>query len=109
MDQTGTTPITQSGMTATEAVYRVSSNPAGIGSDASATVPVTSIGTFCDIHAFDYTLPPPPQLGEYIKAKQIITIAVPGRADVVRVNCIDLQYDDVHMTDTTANPSATCQ
>ena len=59
------------------------------GSDFSSSVAVTSIGTFCDVQAFFTTSAPATQSGEYIKAKQFLSITVPGRNDSVRVNCLD--------------------
>jgi len=47
--------------------------------------------------------------GDYIKAKQLLNITLSGRLDAVRVNCLNQQYNDVTITDTTSNPNATCQ
>lgn len=99
----------QTGMTAAEQVYKVISNPANTGGDFTSSAPVQSDGTFCDIQAFFTTSPPAPQSGNYLKLKQYINITMPGRLDAVRVNCINQQYNDVSITDTTSNPNATCQ
>lgn len=107
-DQSGNT-IAAAGMTATEQVYKVSSNPPNAGGDFTSSAPVGGNGTFCDIQALFHTTAPAPVSGEYIKAKQEITITLPGRADLVRRNCLNQQYNDVTITDVTSNPNATCQ
>ncbi|HBB94091.1 MAG TPA: hypothetical protein DC054_01755 [Blastocatellia bacterium] len=108
LDQSGAA-ITQTGMTATEQVYLVSSFPAGSGGDFTKSVPVGADGTFCDVQALYHETSPAPVSGEYIKSKQLLNITVPGRLDAVRVNCLNAQYNDVTITDTTSNPNATCQ
>jgi hypothetical protein len=109
MDQTGNQAIRQAGLTATEVVYKVSSNPANIGGDRTTSGQTAADGTFCDVQSFSYSAAPPPQPGEYLKLKQYINITVPGRGDAVRINCINQQYNDVTITDVTSNPNATCQ
>jgi len=108
LDQTGTA-ITQTGLTATEQVYLVSSYPVGSGGDFTSNVAVGADGTFCDVQALYHGTPPAPQSGEYIKLKQYINITTSGRLDAVRVNCLNDQYNDVSITDTTSNPNASCQ
>lgn len=109
LDQTGNRPITQTGMDATEDVRKVSSNPANAGGDVMVTVPVAADGTFCDVLAFFTSASPPPQPGDFLKNKQTLTITVPGRTDVVRVNCMNFQSNDVTLTNVTSTPNATCQ
>ena len=108
LDQTRAA-ITQTGMTATEAVYLVSSFPPGSGGDFEKSVSIASNGTFCDVQALYHETSPAPASGEYIKAKQLLNITLPGRLDAVRVNCLNQQHDDVTITDTTTNPNASCQ
>jgi hypothetical protein len=110
LDQRGT-PISQGGMTATEAVYKVSANPVNIAPDLyeSSTTVNPYDGTFCDTLALFNPTPPAPQSGHYAKTKQFLNITMPGRSDTVRVNCLNAQYNDVSITDTTSNPNASCQ
>lgn len=107
-DQDGDT-FAHSGYEATEQVYAVSCNPTTACHDFSKTVPVASNGTFCDVQAFYTNTSPPPQQGEYNKLKQLLNVTTPGYGYALRVNCINQQYNDVTITDSTSNPDASCQ
>jgi len=106
-DRDGNT-FAHSGYEATEEVYAVSCNPNTCG-NGEKTIPVnSSSGTFCDVIAF-FTNVSAPISGEYQKMKQLLNITTSGHLWAVRVNCINAQYDDVTISDSTANPNATCQ
>jgi hypothetical protein len=107
LDQDGQ-QIKRSGMSATEDVHKVSSNPGNIDGDVFTTgVTVNSNGQFSDIQAFFKISPPAPQPGEFLKQKQRIDIQRPGIAWTVRWNCINKQSNDFTLTITDANGS--CQ
>jgi hypothetical protein len=109
LDQRGHA-ISQSGMTAAEAVYKVSANPGSLVPDLyESSKAVNPDGTFCDTLVLFSTIAPGPQSGNYAKTKQLLNITMPGRLDAVRVNCLNFQYNDVSITDTTSNPNASCQ
>jgi hypothetical protein len=109
LDQDGHA-FAHSGYSATEEVFAVSCNPSNACHDAENTVPVNSSnGTFCDVQAFFTTAAPAPVQGEYIKLKQYLNITTTGHLWALRINCINQQYNDVTITDTTSNPNATCQ
>lgn len=101
--------IKKAGMTATENVTKVASNPSNIGGNTQASAPTASNGTFCDVQAFFSTTSPAPPSGTYIKSKQVITITLNSNTYTVRINCLDQQYNDVTITDVTSTPNATCQ
>jgi IPT/TIG domain len=108
MDQTGTTAITTGSFTATESVPTVSSNPPGLTAKTGGG-PLTN-GTFQDFWAFVATSSPPPQPGEYLKARQSLTVKDNNASltySNVRINCLDFEYNDISVTDITN--SGSCQ
>jgi len=108
MDQTGTTAITTGSFTATESVPTVSSNPPGLTAKTGGG-PLTN-GTFQDFWAFVATSSPPPQPGEYLKARQSLTVKDNNASltySNIRINCLDFEYNDISVTDITN--SGSCQ
>jgi hypothetical protein len=108
LDQNGKA-ITDSGMTANESVTVVSSNPSGIVNTAPGPVDLNAAGQFYDYQSFGFTSPPPPQNGEYVKTKQVISISLAGVSYQVRINCIDAEYNSLTITDVTDNSAALCK
>jgi hypothetical protein len=105
LDQYGRV-INKSGFTAIEEVYKVSSNPPTTPPDHYEKSAAINGGWFCDVQAL-YTAAPGPGPGQYFKAKQYLNVTNPGHGWALRVNCLDLEYNDVYITET--NSEATCQ
>jgi len=72
------------------------------------TAAVGSDGTFFDIQALYSLTPPPPGPGVFYKGRQSLTILKPGQAYLVRTNCLDQEYNDVTITDTSTNLGNPC-
>jgi len=95
-DQTGTAAITTGSFTATESVPTVSSNPPGLKAKIGGGTLVN--GTFLDFWAFVAVSSPPPQPGEFVKARQSISIKDNNAGLTypnIRINCRDFESNDV--------------
>ena len=108
LDQNGNV-ITGSGMTASEKIQFVSSNPTGYTTSSPSPVSVNAEGQFDDYQSFGFTTSPPPVKGQYLKTKQTISVTLNNKNYTVRVNCINATYNNFVITDVTSTPSATCQ
>lgn len=106
-DQNGTI-ITGGNFSATESVPTISSNPLNMHAKIGGGLVVS--GTFQDFWSFVRTVSPTPQPGQYVKARQSITIKDNNNGytyNNLRINCLDFEYNDVTVTDITQ--SGSCQ
>ena len=100
--------ISSGSFTASESVSTVTSNPSNLRAKTGGGRLVA--GTFQDFWAFVATSPPAPQPGEYVKARQSITIKDNNNSltySNIRINCLDFEYNDVIVTDITQ--AGSCQ
>lgn len=106
LDQNGR-GITSGNFTASEIVSTINSNPPGLQANQGGG-PLVS-GAFMDFWAFVARSSPPPQPGEFVIARQNITITdnLTGRQfSNIRINCLNFQSTDVTVKDITT--SGTC-
>jgi hypothetical protein len=107
LDQTGAAIVTNA-LSASETVPTVSSNPAGLRAKVGGGSLVN--GTFQDFWSFVAVSSPAPQPGQFVKARQTITLTN-ASADLtypsLRINCLDFESSDVTATDITS--AGTCQ
>jgi hypothetical protein len=109
-DQAGIAIISPN-MTQTEYLQFASSNVMQPTTYPPSSSPVRENSGFDDVLAFGFPSSPAPQPGQYLKQKQTISISLVGGgfSGIVRVNCLNKQYNDVSIIDITATPDASCQ
>ena len=106
LDQNGNT-MKVGNLKATEQVSTISSNPPGLTAKTGGG-PLSN-GTFQDFWAFVGTSAPPGP-GQYVKARQSITIIDNNTSltySNLRINCLDFEATDVTVTDITK--AGSCQ
>lgn len=107
LDQSGIAIVTNV-LSASETVPTVSSNPAGLRAKVGGGSLVN--GTFQDFWSFVAISSPAPQPGQFVKARQTITLTNTNASltyPSVRINCLDFESSDVTVTDITS--AGTCQ
>jgi Glucodextranase, domain B/IPT/TIG domain len=104
-------PIKQKGMSANERIQLVNSNPPQQTTFFQPVEqPATNKGVFHDGLIFGTHASPAPVAGDFAKDKQWINVFTKAAAyPNLRINCLDLEYNDGTITDVTNNPNATCQ
>jgi hypothetical protein len=68
-----------------------------------------SSGQVVDTDAFGFVTSPAPVSGQYAVVRLVWSTTVNGSTVYLRVNCMDYEYNDVTMTDSTSSgPTVTC-